>query len=177
MSEKLPSREQAIQLLNDSGCSSRVIGHCEAVAKLAIETAATLQKRGIKVNIALVEIGALLHDIGRSKTHGVNHAIIGVEISEQARLPESVVAIIRSHVGGGITSREARELGWPADEIYIPSTLEEKIVSYADKLVESGRRVPVEKTVRQLLKEGKPQAAERVFRLHEEIDKLVGSKS
>ena len=173
MSKKLPSREQAIQLLNKSGCSARVVRHCEAVAKLAVETAETIRKRGLNVDISLVEIGALLHDLGRSKTHSVDHAIAGAEIAESAGMPESVVSIIKSHVGGGITAKEAKELGWPDNDVYIPFSVEEKIVSYADKLIEKGKRVPVERTLKQLSREAKPEAAKRVRALHEEIDDLI----
>ncbi len=141
MSSKLPSREQALTLLQQNHCSPRVIAHCKAVAKLSIETAKICQKKGLTIDLELVEVGALLHDLGRSKTHSVNHAVVGAEIAKQAGLPESVINIIKRHVGGGITNAEAKELGWPEDN-YVPVTLEEKIVSYADKLVETSKRVP-----------------------------------
>ena len=177
MSEKLPSREQAIQLLHECGCSSRVVIHCEAVAKLAVETAELLRNKGLDVDVALVEIGALLHDLGRSKTHNVHHAIIGVDIARSVGLPEPVISIIRKHVGGGITAAEAKELGWPTDYVYVPSSLEEKIVSYADKLIESGKRVTIERTIEQLFGEAKPEAASRVRKLHQEIEDLIGDQS
>jgi uncharacterized protein len=83
--KKLPSREQAIQLLRDNKCSPKVIKHCKAVAELALETAEKCKKNGLNVNLDLVEIGALLHDIGRSKTHSVHHAVVGAEILTEAR--------------------------------------------------------------------------------------------
>jgi len=150
--------------------------HCEAVAKLAVETAETLQKKGVQVNLSLVEAGALLHDVGRSKTHSVHHAVVGAEIAESAGLSEPIVSIIRRHVGGGITADEAKQLGWPTDDVYIPFTLEEKIVSYADKMIESGKQVPVERTVKRLFREAKPEAARRVQKLHEEISAMIGDK-
>jgi len=107
----------------------------EAVSKLAVEIAEKCRKKGYDVNLELVEIGALLHDIGRAKTHTVHHAITGAEIARSLDLPEPVISIIKRHVGGGITQKEAKKLGWPKD-IYTPQTLEEKIVSYADKLIE-----------------------------------------
>ena len=173
MSEKLPSREQALQLLRESQCSVKVIKHCKAVAKLALETAETCKEKGLNVDLQLVEIGALLHDIGRSKTHTVHHAIVGAEISEAAGLPEPVISIIKRHVGGGITTSEAEKLGWPRD-VYVPTTLEEKIVSYADKLVENSKRVPIEIAIEKLAKERKHDAAERVRKLHEEIAEIIG---
>ena len=103
MSEKLPSREQALKLLHESQCSVKVIKHCKAVAKLALEIAEACREKGLNVDLQLVEIGALLHDVGRSKTHTVNHAVVGAEIAKSAGLPEPVISIIKRHVGGGIT--------------------------------------------------------------------------
>jgi uncharacterized protein len=174
VSEKLPSREQAIQLLYESQCSVKVIKHCKAVAKVALETAEACKKRGFSVDLELVEIGALLHDVGRSKTHTVHHAIAGVEIAQAAGLPKSVISIIRRHVGGGITAAEARELGWPSGESYVPLTLEEKIVSYADKLIEGSKKVSAETAIEHLSRNLKPEAAIRVRKIHDEIAGLVG---
>jgi uncharacterized protein len=56
-----------------------VIKHCEAVAELAVEIAKACKEKGLNVNLELVEIGALLHDIGRSKTHSVHHAMAGAK--------------------------------------------------------------------------------------------------
>jgi len=173
VSEKLPSREQALKLLHESKCSVKVIKHCRAVTKLALEIAEACREKGLNIDLELVEIGALLHDVGRSKTHTVNHAVVGVEIAKSAGLPEPVISIIKTHVGGGITVSDAEKLGWPKD-VYVPITLEEKIVSYADKLIEGSKRVPIEITIEKLSRELKGDAAERVRKLHEEITGLVG---
>ena len=165
MSEKLPSREQALNFLRESGCSQNVIKHCEAVAELALEIAKKCVEKGLKVNLELVEIGALLHDIGRAKTHSVHHAVAGAQIAKTLGLPEPVIAIIKRHVGGGITAEEAKKLGWPKD-VYAPQTIEEKIVAYADKLIEGSKRVPIEETIEKFSQELPPQAVARVKRLH-----------
>ncbi|MEM3458325.1 MAG: TIGR00295 family protein [Candidatus Bathyarchaeia archaeon] len=173
MSEKLPTTDQAISLLRQSGCTRNVIRHCKAVAKLAVEIAKACQERGLNVDLELVEIGALLHDIGRAKTHSVYHAITGAEIAKTLDLPEPVVAIIKRHVGGGITPTEAKKLGWPKD-IYVPQTLEEKIVAYADKLIEGSRRVPIERTIENFSKKLPPSAITRIQKLHREMLSLIG---
>jgi len=176
VSNPLPSREQALALLRASHCSAQVIRHCRAVSNLATETAKTLQKRGYRIDVNLVEVGALLHDIGRSKTHSVNHVVAGIEIARTAGLPEPVIGIIKRHVGGGITKAEAKELGWP-DDNYMPVTLEEKVVSFADKLVEtSDERVPVEDTINKFQARGLAASAERVRKLHDEIAQMCGEK-
>ena len=173
MSEKLPTREQAINLLRESGCQENVIKHCEAVANLAIELAKKCIEKGVNANLELVEIGALLHDIGRAKTHSVHHAIVGVQIARNLGLPEPIIAIIKRHVGGGITAQEAKRLGWPKD-VYIPQTIEEKIVAYADKLIEGSKRVSIEETIQKFSKELPPPAIARIRRLHREMSALIG---
>jgi uncharacterized protein len=172
VSKELPSREQAIELLRKHNCPPKVINHCEEVAKLALEIASKLEKKGIKVDLKLVEAGALLHDIGRSKSHAVDHGVVGAEIAELEGLPEAAVRIIRRHVGGGITAQEAEKFGWPKD-IYEPLTLEEKIVSYADKLIDQSKRVPIDLEIKRLRVEHR-DAAERVRKLHEEITRQLG---
>jgi uncharacterized protein len=153
-----------------------VVKHCKAVAKLALEIAQACTEKGMKVDFELVEIGALLHDVGRSKTHTVHHAVVGAEIAESAGLPEPVISIIKRHVGGGITTSEAKKLGWPKD-VYVPVTLEEKIVSYADKLIENSKRAPIEIAIEKLSNEQKHDSAERVRKLHEEIAEFIGDDS
>jgi uncharacterized protein len=175
VSEELPSRKQALQLLFDNGCPLKVINHCKAVTTLALETAVILKKKGLKINSKLVEVGALLHDIGRSKTQAVHHAVIGAEIAEAAGLPDSVISIIKRHVGGGINPREAEKLGWPKD-VYVPITIEEKIVSYADKLIENSKRAPIDRTIEKLFGEQKYVAAERVSKLYDEITGIIGDR-
>ena len=75
-------------------------------------------------------------------------------------------------MGGGITAQEAEKFGWPKD-VYEPVTLEEKIVSYADKLIDKSKRVPIDLEIERLQVEHK-DAAERVRKLHEEITRLLG---
>ena len=175
MSEELPSSQTALKLLSKSGCSKGVVAHCKAVTALATQIAEVCEKKGLNVDLKLVELGALLHDIGRSKTHGVDHVIRGAEIARSLNLPESVVSIIERHAGGGITHGEAKKLGWPIKS-YVPNTLEEKIVTYADKLIEGRRRVSVNRTVKKLSRElGKNHSSVlRVKKLHEEFSTLIG---
>lgn len=175
MSEKLPSREQAITLLKGNNCSDHVISHCLAVADLSLEIANKLQKKSLTLNLALVEAGALLHDLGRSKTHTVDHAIVGAQIAKSIGLPESIIKIIKRHVGGGITAEEAKWLGW-IDDVYVPQSLEEKIVSYADKLIDQSKRIPIETEIKRLEGESKSEAAQRVRKLHEEMTNLLGNE-
>jgi uncharacterized protein len=175
VSSGLPNREQALGLLLKYNCSPQVISHCIAVADLAVETAGKFEKKGFIINTELVEAGALLHDIGRSQTHTIDHAIEGAKIAQSIGLPENVIRIIKRHVGAGITAKEAQMLGWPKD-VYAPQTLEEKIVSFSDKLIDKSRRMPIETEIERLQFKNKHQAAERVRKLNNEITSLLGDK-
>lgn len=173
MSRRLPTRKEALGFLVKTGCSQGVVRHAKAVAVLAVEIAEACLKGGLEVDIQLVEIGALLHDIGRSKTHSINHVIVGVEIAKSLGLPDSVVSIIERHAGSGISKDEAKKLGWPVKD-YIPQTLEERIVTYADKLIEGLRRVSIERVLKKFSRDNVPKSSIlRMQRLHEEFSPLL----
>ena len=140
-----------------------------------MELANQLRKKGLEINIQLVEVGAILHDIGRSESHGVDHSVVGSQIAKSMNLPDPLVNIIKRHVGAGITEDEAKEMGWPEDN-YVPQTLEEKIVAYADKRIDKGTKVPIEIEVKRLQDKNKPEVAERVRNLHDEITSLLGKE-
>ena len=43
--------------------------------------------KGSYVNLEQVETGAMLHDIGRSRTHTIKHAVVGAEILKNLNFP------------------------------------------------------------------------------------------
>jgi uncharacterized protein len=175
VSKLLPNREQAVRILKDNNCPPQVISHCLVVADFAQKTAHRLQMKGVKVDLPLVEAGAVLHDLGRSKTHSVDHAPAGAQIARTLGLSQPIIDIIKRHVGAGITPHEAERLGWPQDN-YVPQTLEEKIVCYADKRIDHDKVVPIEIEIQRLQNGGLAEAAERVRRLHTEITDLLGEQ-
>jgi len=142
----LPSEKAAMNLLEKAGCSKKVIAHCRAVADFAVEIANACREKGMKVDVDLVRIGGLLHDIGRAKTHSVDHGVMGASIARDFNLSEKLVNIIERHVGSGITEREARRSGLPVKS-YVPVSLEERVVAYADKLIEGSTRLPFDVAV------------------------------
>lgn len=172
---KLPGRDEASDILSEAGCSRGVTDHCLNVTRLAVLIAEGIKMNGREVDLALVEAGALLHDLGRCRTHGIRHGVVGGELARELGLPEAVVRIIVRHIGAGIPAEEASALGLPEGD-YIPETLEEKIVTYADKLVE-GREVVEIGVVREKFAEelgADHPALDRLRALHEEIRGLLG---
>jgi len=171
----LPDREGALRLMREAGCSQAVIDHCLSVTRLALELTGSIRKHGVSVDRNLVEAGAILHDIGRSRTHSVEHGAIGGEIAREHGLPEPLARIIERHVGAGITDDEADRIGLRRGS-YVPETLEEKIVTYADKLIEGNRRVEIDVTVEKMadiLGRDHP-ALDRLRALHDEMVDLMG---
>ena len=138
------NEKDAIALLIKCGCSRDVIEHSKTVAEYARDIAKSIinnaKKKGHSINIDMdvVFLGGLLHDIGRSKTHGIDHAVAGAAIALQNGFGEKVVNIIERHIGAGITMEEAAVLGLPKKD-YLPVTVEEKIVAHADNLVFGSR--------------------------------------
>jgi hypothetical protein len=78
-------------------------------------------------------------------------------------------------VGAGITDAEAQQMGWPKDT-YVPQTLEEKIVCYADKRIDRDAVVPIEVEILKLQSKGFFEGAERVRSLHVELTELLGEQ-
>ena len=140
------SYETAIKILSDSGCAQNVIEHCEAVSLLSVSTAQKLLASGIIVDVELVRIGSVLHDIGRARTHAVDHAAVGAVMAQELDLDDRIVNIIKCHIGGGISRVEARELGLPDDD-YIPTTIEERIVAHCDNLMRGIERITVDECI------------------------------
>ena len=122
----------------------------------------------------LVEIGGLLHDIGRSRTQEVDHAVVGAEILKEMGMSGELVLIVERHIGAGIPADEAVELGLP-ERHYLPESIEEKIVAYADKLISGRREVPIEVTIKDFsTKLGEDHLSiDRLWTLHYEMTDLL----
>lgn len=169
----IPNRAACIALLEQAGCEPIVIAHCGAVAGLALEMAAAAEQNGVTLDIPLIEAGALLHDIGRAKTHGIAHALEGAAIARKKGLPVALVAIIEHHIGAGIDADEAHALKLPARD-YLPQTPEEKIVAHADNLISVTTRRPLAKAIAKLEKKGRKAAVRRLRTLHNDVSALCG---
>ena len=121
-----------IALLRNAGVSEDDIRHCVKVAEKALEIA---RRTGANIDMEIVGKGALFHDLGKAKTHEIEHGKIGAEMGRQLGLSKAITDIMEKHIRGGLTEKEAQELRLPLKD-YTLRTLEEKIVIYADRLVD-----------------------------------------
>lgn len=171
-----------IDLLRRSGVSAPDIAHNLKVAEKALEIAG---RTGKPLDFELVGRGALFHDLGKAKTHEIEHGKIGAEMGAKLGLPETITAVMEKHIRGGLSETEAVELGLPVKD-YTLHRLEERIIIYADRLVdiitdgivaihsESEAEERFEEILRTIPKYGKnDQTLERYLTYHQEIQRLV----
>ena len=142
----LPTPEQ-IELLHKKYAPTEsvfelVFTHCRIVSEIAVQLA---KKSGANVDIELVKVGSLLHDIGVYSlfdNNGVEidvskyitHGIRGEEILRNEGFAKELCRFASYHTGAGITKRQIIEnkLPLPAKD-YLAETPEEELVMYADK--------------------------------------------
>ena len=137
----IPSEGEAMAILAKHKVGPYIVRHCQAVAMAAEIMAVEAERRGRAVDREATVAGALLHDLGRTKSQTVRHGVEGAEILTNEGVDGKVVEIVRRHVGAGISPEEAKKLGLP-DYDYIPRTIEERIVCFADKMVDADKVRP-----------------------------------
>lgn len=133
--------------------------HCEAVAQLALDIA---RRKSLPLDRKMIHEAAMLHDIGICMTdapdidcHGsepyIMHGVSGGEIIRREGLPEEYARVAERHTGAGITPEDIvrQSLPLPPGD-YMPESLLERLVCYADKFYsKSGdmKRKPFERVV------------------------------
>ncbi len=120
--------EACMALLERYALPEGIVRHSVKVAEVARFIAERLVARGERVDIPSLVAGALLHDVGKSAAYkrlrARNHAEASAEIIVREGLPPVVARIAERHILDSVLS--------PAS---YPSTWEEKVVFYADKVV------------------------------------------
>jgi uncharacterized protein len=171
-----------VALLRKAGMVDSDIQHSLLVTRKALEIA---HRTGEDVDLELVGRGALFHDLGKSKTHAIEHGKLGAEMGRELGLPESITTIMEKHIRGGLTENEAVELGLPIKD-YRLKKIEERIVIYADRLVDmiSDKVVATEDEAEERFEEilstnikyGKNDITlKRYLNYHQEIQALMGN--
>ncbi len=120
------TQDQALALLRKYNLPESRIRHCRVVASFAFDLAGRIHTRNpsLDVNPQKVRIAGLLHDIGRGRDG--DHEINSVAILKQEGL-EDIAGIVMHG-----SMYEISVLRGKTDESLLPSTLENKIVAYAD---------------------------------------------
>lgn len=176
--------KQAIELLKkyatDEERFKKVLAHSKAVQKVALRIAEDIITNGHHVDIKFIITASLLHDIGRFKTgkdgkNIIQHGILGAEILRKEGLDEKYALVCERHIGSGINKEDIEEqkLDLPLKD-YMPESIEEKIINYADSLIFGDKEGTIEQVLERYRKEVGEKLVEKTKKLHKEIEKLRG---
>jgi uncharacterized protein len=129
----IPTKEQCLELIQQHEMLPHIVRHSRLVTRVALLIARKLNAVGQELDLALVEAGALLHDI--TKTISIetreNHAETGSDLLTSLGYP-GVANIVRQHI--------CLDPG-PFDP---DAVTEVEIVNYADKRVKHEEVVGIE---------------------------------
>lgn len=119
-----------------------LVRHSEDVTNLAVKIAN--EHPELDVDVDFVREAAMLHDIGifRTNAPGIHcygtepyicHGILGADLLREEGLPRHA-RVAERHTGAGITAADVirQQLPLPVAD-YLPETMEEKLICYADK--------------------------------------------
>lgn len=116
--------------------------HSRQVAQLALQIN---YSRRLGLDPAVVEAAAMLHDIGIFLTHApsiecrgtepyIRHGILGAALLRAEGVDEKYARVAERHTGSGLSASEIEWQGLPLPHNdYLPETLLEKLICYADK--------------------------------------------
>lgn len=121
-----------IETLRNQGVPEEAVAHSVEVARKALEISSRIS---LPLDRKLIVLGAIYHDLGKAETYGMQHGEAGARMAEALGLDDRIIAIILKHIRGGLTGPEAVELALPVRD-YTLKTPEEKIVIYADRMVD-----------------------------------------
>ncbi|MBS3782330.1 MAG: HDIG domain-containing protein [Candidatus Thermoplasmatota archaeon] len=157
----IPTAEECYRFAREKGMDDDLMKHTMAVLDRALH----LQESN-GGDLRLVIAGALLHDVGRTVTHGVDHGVEGAHLIKEQGWSEELAKIVERHIGGGITREEAEEVDLPLRN-YVPETLEEKIVCHADNT--AGGKERFEQQIERTEEQGYHKSAKRMRKFAEEF--------
>jgi len=163
MTNTIPSREVCLVLMDQYDMLPQIKAHSLQVARVALCLGESLISHYPELDMALVEAGALLHDIAKTeclKTKG-NHILIGEEMVKDMGY-QSVARIVAQHVR---LENEYYQKEW-MDEVVL--------VHYADKRVVHEKVVDLEERFKYLQETyGRSKnAAELIEALYQDTLKL-----
>jgi len=167
----MPTRQDCLQLL-EKNVPDKVKQHSLMVNKVAMDLANRFRKKGVNIDLDLVDRASLLHDIAKISSSNVinnDHAIKGYIMLKDREGYELIAEVIKKHEVKSIIDPETRPITW-----------EEKIVFYADKRVIHDKKVPLAERIA-YLKQKYPshieiitRAEPLIYEMEREIFEIIG---
>ena len=173
--------------IKDEELKRLLIAHSASVARKAIAVARECGMES-EIDMDFVVEAAMLHDIGIVKCnapsvhcHGelpyICHGIAGSRILADEGLDEKYRRVCERHTGSGLTAEEIRErnLPLPAKD-FMPETLEEKLICYADKFYSKSGDPYAEKSLERV-RASMMKHGEKALERFEELQRLFTPKN
>lgn len=134
----IPTKEQCLAMIEEYGVYENIRRHIFQVTRVAVFLGKRMKERGIKIDLKLLEAGALLHDLdkhitiemGREDLHGDE----GMRILSERGMDEVVPLVDKHRVS------QVRRL----------ESMEEKILWYADMRVNHDKIVNIKERIKYL---------------------------
>jgi len=156
------SEKQAMEILKKYKTPKEIIEHSIAVSKKAVHIAEKLRQKGYNVNIEVVKIAGLLHDIGKLKAKGITH---GAETGKILREVGCCEAIART-----------AELHNYPDTNLSDLHLEAKIIVYADAITMHDKYVTLKKrfddVIQRRIQAGRIREADMIKSYYPQLKKI-----
>lgn len=173
--------------IKDEELKRLLITHSRCVGRKALEIADSCGLSD-RIDRQFVTDAAMLHDIGVvecdapgihcfGKRPYICHGIAGAEILRKEGLDEKYCRVCERHTGSGLTAQEIAGSGLPLPlKDYLPETLEEKLICYADKFFSKSREPEREKSKERVLQSIRKHGLKAEERLLE-LQKLFKGKN
>lgn len=167
------SEEEIFMLYLEYKTPGNVMRHCNAVANVATVIAGALNEHGHDLDLELIYVSGLAHDIAR--TYARHWDVMADRLEAMGYLEESI--LVRNHMTGtgynDITKVNEMDMIWLGDRLVI----EDEYVGIDrrfDYIIEKARRMGAEDHVKDIL-ESKADMKRLLDQIEEEIGQSVDS--
>jgi putative nucleotidyltransferase with HDIG domain len=110
----VPSLERAEEVLASYALPEGILRHSRGVARVAAEAARMVDGAGVPIDVHLVEVAALLHDVDKPETRGsLTHGVLAAARMVELGWEELAVPIA-SHPVTALLDEERYPRGWPS---------------------------------------------------------------
>ncbi len=173
--------QQALDLLKKHATNNAdydgVSRHSLAVSKLATIFAQKLLAKGQTIDLSFVTLASILHDIGRFKIGpGKNsgaHGFEGGQILKSEGLNQKFISVCETH--SGISQEDITAFKVPIPKAdYLPYSIEEKVIYFADKLFKGDKRISVEEAAKRFESELGIQQKNRFLKINDWLVSIIG---
>ncbi len=148
------SREECEQLYRIHQTPKHVIGHCNAVAHVAVTIGQKLNQHGFDFDLALIEGAGLAHDVARVQE---DHGTVGAEILRDLGYGDEA-DIVEVHM---------------SRHVYTFDTLSEMdLVCIGDRLVIEDQYAGLDKRFEYIINKAKAHYPHRIWKIEENREKL-----